>query len=62
MAAVESPTYSANANRLGRTNIVVPVTTTAAQVLLDAAAARLEIAARNGYTAVTGGVIGRSLD
>ena len=57
-----SVTFSENANRLGRNNIVVPVTTSAAQVLLDAAAARVDIATHYGWTSVTGGVIGRSLD
>lgn len=55
-------TYSEDANRITRTNIVVPVTTSAAQVTLNQTAVRLEIAARENLATVTGGTILRALD
>jgi hypothetical protein len=55
-------TYSEDANRITRTNIVVPVTTSAAQVTLNQTAVRLEIAARENLSTVTGGTILRALD
>lgn len=55
-------TYSEDSNRLSRTNIVCDVGVSAAQVLLNAAAARIDIAARENLTTVTGGTILRALN
>lgn len=55
-------TYSEDANRITRTNIVVPVTVLAADVTARQTAVRLEIAARENLSTVTGGTILRALD
>lgn len=55
-------TYSEDANRITRSNIVVPVTTLAADVTARQTAVRLEIAARENLSTVTGGTILRALD